>query len=93
MKLAVVFQSGKDLEVKIEGEDVSVADVVHHELLKDRDIVFAGVRPPHPPLKTLYLRVQTAKGAPKTAIVSSGKRAAENVKPLLTELKKLSKAM
>ena len=86
--MKVVSRSAKELEVNIEGEDVSLAQIVHHELLKDKDVVFSGVHPPHPLLKILIIRIQTAKGDPKDALVSSGKAAAENAKILLEEMDK-----
>jgi hypothetical protein len=51
-------------------------------------VVFAGVRPPHFPLKTVYFRVRTSKGDPRDAVFSSGRGAADSARTLLTQIQK-----
>ena len=43
----------------MDGEDYSVADIVHKELLNVKHVKFAGVAPPHPLIKTLTLQIHT----------------------------------
>jgi len=47
------------IQVQIDGEDYSVADIVHKELLSVKHVKFAGVAPPHPLIKTLSIQVHT----------------------------------
>lgn len=47
------------IQVQIDGEDYSIADIVHKELLNVRHVKFAGVAPPHPLIKTLSIQVHT----------------------------------
>lgn len=50
---------GDAIQVQIDGEDYSVADIVHKELLSVKHVKFAGVAPPHPLIKTLSIQVHT----------------------------------
>lgn len=50
------------IQIQIEGEDYSVADIVHKELLGVKHVKFAGVAPPHPLIKTLTIQVHTDGG-------------------------------
>src|SRR5579863_905328 len=47
------------IQIQIDGEDYSVADIIHKELLGVRHVKFAGVAPPHPLIKTLTVQVHT----------------------------------
>ncbi len=47
------------IQVQIDGEDYSVADIVHKELLSVKHVKFAGVAPPHPLIKTLSIQLHT----------------------------------
>ncbi len=47
------------VQVQIDGEDYSIADIVHKELLNIKRVKFAGVAPPHPLIKTLMIQVHT----------------------------------
>jgi DNA-directed RNA polymerase subunit L len=50
------------IQIQIDGEDYSVADIVHKELLGVKHVKFAGVAPPHPLIKTLTIQVHTDGG-------------------------------
>jgi DNA-directed RNA polymerase subunit L len=52
------------LEVVIEKEDYSIADIVHKELMNVKHVKFAGVPPPHPLIKTLTIEVSTDSNNP-----------------------------
>ena len=45
--------------MQVDGEDYSVADIIHKELLNVKHVKFAGVAPPHPLIKTLTLQIHT----------------------------------
>jgi DNA-directed RNA polymerase subunit L len=50
---------GEAIQIQIDGEDYSVADIVHKELLGIKRVKFAGVAPPHPLIKTLTIQLHT----------------------------------
>jgi DNA-directed RNA polymerase subunit L len=76
------------IQVQLDGEDYSVADIIHKELLSIRHVKFAGVAPPHPLIKTLTIQLHTdgsdANDLLKEAIVNAEGRTEE----ILNEIKK-----
>ncbi len=72
----------KTLEVRLVGEDIALADLLHYELLKDPSVIFAGVAPPHPLIQENTLVVQS-RADPLDALVRSVKKASETVKEML----------
>ncbi|MFN3621468.1 MAG: RpoL/Rpb11 RNA polymerase subunit family protein [Nitrososphaerales archaeon] len=70
------------LEVKFVGEDVALADILHHELLKESGIIFAGVAPTHPLLAETTLTIRS-KTDPTKILSRSIKKASETIKELL----------
>ena len=56
------------IELKLQEEDISVMYIVQHELLKQRDVEFAGVMLKHPLIKDYILRVLTKKTDPIEAV-------------------------
>lgn len=67
--LKVVSVADNTIEVQIDKEDYSLADIVHKELLNVKHVRFAGVPPPHPLIKTLTIQVHTdATGDPSKAL-------------------------
>lgn len=70
------------IQVQIDGEDYSVADIVHKELLNVKHVKFAGVAPPHPLIKTLTLQIHT-DGADENGLL---KDAVTNAKRRLQEI-------
>ena len=88
MRITKITSLDKTLEMQIEGEDIAVSDVVHHELLKNEEVMFAGAVTPHPLLKKTILRVQTKKIKPVEAVLASCERASEHIADLLNEAKK-----
>ena len=59
MKLEINPIASGAIEVKIDGGDYSIADIVHMELLELKHVKFAGVAPPHPLIKTVTLQIHT----------------------------------
>ena len=77
MQLQKTADEEKGLTVEITGEDYSLAEIVHHELLEEKSVTFAGVLPPHPLIKKLVQKVRAQRIKPDKAFVNSAERAAE----------------
>lgn len=88
MRITKVTSVDKTLEMQIEGEDIALADIIHHELLKDSRVVFAGAISTHPLLKKILFRVETKETKPVNAIIDSCNKAAENVTELFDKTNK-----
>jgi len=78
----------KGLTVEITGEDYALAEIVHHELLEEKSVTFAGVIPPHPLVKKLVLKVRAQRIKPEKAFVNSVQRAAETTQELFESVQK-----
>lgn len=78
----------KGLTVEITGEDYSLAEIIHHELLEEKSVTFAGVVPPHPLIKKLVIKVRSQRVKPDRAFVSSVERAAATTHELLEGVRK-----
>ncbi len=74
--------------MEITGEDYSLAEIVHHELLDEKNVTFAGVVPPHPLIKKLVLKVRAQRVKPERAFVSAVERAADTTHELLESITK-----
>jgi DNA-directed RNA polymerase subunit L len=48
---------------------------VHHELLDEKNVTFAGVLPPHPLIKKLVVKVRAQRIKPEKAFLTSLERA------------------
>jgi DNA-directed RNA polymerase subunit L len=59
LKMKIDAVGSNAIQVQIDGEDYSVADILHKELLGVKHVRFAGVAPPHPLIKTLTIQVHT----------------------------------
>jgi len=89
MQLTTTKKDNKTVEIKMKDEDISIADILHHELLEDKDIVFAGVAPPHPLLGENILIVQSKSSNPMKIIKKSLKKSSEQINEFIKELEKL----
>ena len=76
------------MTVEITGEDYSLAEVIHHELLEEKNVTFAGVIPPHPLVKKLVLKVRAQRVRPEKAFTNSVQRATETTQELLQAVEK-----
>lgn len=74
--------------MEIDGEDSSLGDIVHHELLKEKNVIFAAAISPHPLLRKLKLRVETSNGKTVQSLISSTERARDNLQEIAEALKK-----
>jgi len=68
--------------VELVGEDYSLAEIVHHELLDEKNVTFAGVAPPHPLIKKLTIKVRVQRVKPERAFLTSVERAENNAHEL-----------
>jgi len=82
MQVQTTSDNEKGLTVEIVGEDYSLAEIVHHELLEEKSVTFAGVLPPHPLIKKLVLKVRAQRVKPEKAFVNSVQRAIETTQQL-----------
>ena len=76
------------MAVEIAGEDYSLAEIVHRELLEEKNVTFAGVLPPHPLIKKLFLRVRAQRIKPEKAFVNSVQRAVDTTGELYKSVEK-----
>jgi len=83
-------KKGDILEVRFVDEDVALADILHHELLKDDKVIFAGVAPSHPLVAEVKLIVQS-KGDPAKNLLASVERAAATIKEMLDKTESILK--
>jgi DNA-directed RNA polymerase subunit L len=83
MQVQAANEDGKGLIVEIMGEDYSLAEIVHHELLEEKRVTFAGVLPPHPMIKKIVLKVRTQRMKPEKEFVISVQRAIGTTPELL----------
>lgn len=88
MQVQTTNEDEKGLTVEITGEDYSLAEIVHHELLEEKSVTFAGVLPPHPLIKKLVLKVRSQRVKPEKAFANSVERAMETTHELLDGVKK-----
>lgn len=82
LKLKIIQVGKSAIQVQIDGEDYSLADVVHKELLRLKKVTFAGVAPPHPLIKTLTIQVHTDSIDPEKALKEAVKMCQERVSEL-----------
>jgi DNA-directed RNA polymerase subunit L len=76
-----------EIELKILKEDISVLYVLQHELLKEKNIDFAGVIQKHPLTNEYQLRVSSKREDPIEAIQNATTYAQEYSKELLGLIK------
>jgi DNA-directed RNA polymerase subunit L len=88
MQVQTTSDDEKGLTVEITGEDYALADIIHHELLDEKSVTFAGVLPPHPLIKKLVLKVRSQRIKPEKAFLNSVERAAETTQELFESAKK-----
>lgn len=88
MQIQTTSEDEKGLTVEITGEDYSLAEIVHHELLEEKSVTFAGVLPPHPLIKKLVLKVRSQRIKPEKAFANSVQRALDTTQELFDSVKK-----
>ncbi len=77
--------SSKEVSLSIKQSDIGTLYIVQHELLKEKDIDFAGLIMKHPLTNECWMRVNSTKGNPIKEITDATDEAIKSVK----ELKKI----
>jgi DNA-directed RNA polymerase subunit L len=83
MQVEVSHEGEREFTVEVTGEDSSLAEIIHHELLDEKNVTFAGVLPPHPLIKKLVIKIRAQRIKPERAFIGSVERAQANVHELL----------
>jgi DNA-directed RNA polymerase subunit L len=86
MLLEVHGNEDKSVELKIKEEDISILYIVQHELLKNKNIEFAGVVLKHQLIKDFVLRIISKDDSIIDTLhksVESGIKETENIKQIL----------
>ena len=86
MQVQTSHEGEKGFTVEVVGEDYSLAEIVHHELLDEKSVTFAGVVPPHPLMKKLVLKVKAQRIKPEKAFSNSVERAVSTTHELLNSI-------
>ena len=76
------------IQIQIDGEDYSIADIVHKELLGIKHVKFAGVAPPHPLIKTITIQLHTDGDDANELLKEAVNNAQERTKEILDVVKK-----
>jgi DNA-directed RNA polymerase subunit L len=77
--------SSKEINLSISESDIGTLYIVQHELLKEKDIDFAGLIIKHPLTNECWMRVNSSKTNPLKEITNATESALKSVE----ELKKL----
>ncbi|HUH99674.1 MAG TPA: RpoL/Rpb11 RNA polymerase subunit family protein [Nitrososphaerales archaeon] len=88
MQVQVSRKEDREFTVEVTGEDYSLAEIVHHELLEEKNVTFAGVLPPHPLIKKLVVKVRAQRIKPEKAFLVSLERAQASSRELLDAVSK-----
>ncbi|MHB8568149.1 MAG: RpoL/Rpb11 RNA polymerase subunit family protein [Nitrososphaerales archaeon] len=84
MNLKIISIADNAIQIQLEREDYSIADIIHRELLNVKHVKFTGVPPPHPLIKTLTVQVHTDGVQPVKVVKEALELALANVDKLLT---------
>jgi DNA-directed RNA polymerase subunit L len=87
MLAEIIHFEENELELKLEEEDISVMYIIQHELLKEKNVEFAGVMLKHPLVRDYVVRILTKKKDPIDAFHDAASFASEYVKELSSTLK------
>ncbi|MRN39461.1 MAG: hypothetical protein FIO02_00235 [Nitrosopumilales archaeon] len=87
MLAEIVDIKDREIELKLQDEDISVMYIVQHELLKEKNVEFAGVVLKHPLIKDYLIRVVTKKKVSMEAFQDACMSASENIELLNSVIK------
>jgi DNA-directed RNA polymerase subunit L len=85
MYAQILKASPKEVNLSIKESDIGMLYIVQHELLKEKDVDFAGLIMKHPLTNECWMRVNSTKGNPIKEITAATDAAIKSV----DELKKL----
>jgi DNA-directed RNA polymerase subunit L len=83
MLVQVSREGEREFTIEVTGEDYSLAEIIHHELLDEKNVTFAGVLPPHPLLKKLVIKIRAQRVKPERAFIGGLEKAQANTRELL----------
>lgn len=72
------YKNNKDLEFKIMQEDISIMYIIQHNLLKNKDVNYAGVVLKHPLLKEYIFKITTTGNENVFNLVENASELAKN---------------
>lgn len=72
------YKNNKDLEFKIMQEDISIMYIIQHNLLKNKDVNYAGVVLKHPLLKEYIFKITTTGNENVFNLVEKASELAKN---------------
>jgi DNA-directed RNA polymerase subunit L len=79
MLAEIIDMKESEIELKLQDEDISVMYIIQHELLKGKNVEFAGVVLKHPLVKDYLVRVVTKSEMPMEAFQDACTSASENL--------------
>ena len=79
MLAEIIDMKDSEIELKLQDEDISVMYIIQHELLKGKNVEFAGVVLKHPLVKDYLVRVVTKRVSPMEAFQEACTSASENL--------------
>lgn len=88
MRISKLEPLADNLELQVDDEDIALADILHHELLQDERVSFAGTVRSHPLVKRFTIKLQTKKAKPKDVLLASCEKALDETAKLLNEIEK-----
>ena len=90
MKLKIAKKK-KQITVEIENEDLSIGQILSKELIKSKNVLFAGVVKPHPLIPKFELSLQSNEEKPIDELIRGGNNAIKMSEELQKKYKKLLK--
>jgi DNA-directed RNA polymerase subunit L len=87
MLAEIIDIKDNQLELKIQEEDISLMYIMQYELLKEKNIEFAGVILKHPLMKDYVAKIVTKKRDPLDAVREASVSASEYIKEITNALK------
>ncbi len=92
MELKLIEETKSGIKLQIEKVDFSIPDIIHQEILKDSNVVFAGVLPPHPILKQFIIKMEVKpKFKPIQILITSSEKAWKQAESILKEAQQILK--
>ncbi len=88
MEIKVIKNEGKELMLEFETKDLTIPDLIAHELLNDNDVTFAGVLKDHPEVGKPMLVVKTNRKKAVDAVSSAIDMIGESIKEMRAGISK-----
>ena len=82
MDAQITDSTQKEVNLSVTNSDIGMLYIVQHELLKEKNIDFAGLILKHPLTNECWMRVNSSKGNPLKEIVNATNSAIDSVNEL-----------